>query len=232
VTNKYHMMFNQIQQQLQIGGYINFQSNILGLDSYEHCLSKKIYQNFTHKVDYQFNQLGYRDRNVNEYQTNAVIVIGDSFTVGLGLPVQLTYPAQLEPLIKHQVLNFGLNGASNDWMARKLAVILKYFTPRAVIIHYTFSHRREKNEPNWFDNERTLCDPLPNHDENYLNWLQAHARIQTALGNIPAIYSHIPGWHPGNNSVKQVDLARDGFHYGVVTCANLAEEYADYINQL
>ena len=221
------MRFNQ----LEIGGYINYQSDTLGLDSYEHCFSKEAYKRYPHSVSYNFNELGYRERPINEYSQNAVIVIGDSFTVGLGLPVNLTYTAQLESLIGHQVLNFGLNGASNDWIARKLPLILNQFDPKAVIVHYTFSHRRERDEPTWFDDERTMCDPLPDQEQNYSNWLQAHSSIQITVGNIPTIYSHIPNWHPSKASVKQVDYARDNFHYGAVTCENLAREYADYINQ-
>lgn len=223
------MVFNQ--EELQVGGYVNYQSGTLGIDSYEHCFSKLSYRKYPYSVSYKFNELGYRERSVNDYNPNAIIAIGDSFTVGLGLPVELTYPVQLESLVNHQVLNFGLNGASNDWISRKLPVLLKYFDPMAIIVHYTFSHRRERNEPTWFDDERTICDPLPNNEENYTNWLTAHESIQRTVGNIPTIYSHIPKWHPDKSGVAQLDYARDNFHYGPITCANLAREYADYITQ-
>ena len=218
--------------ELQIGGYVNFKSDTFGIDSYEHCFSKEVFENYPHEISYQFNELGYRERPIDQYKNNAVIVIGDSFTVGLGLPQHLTYPSQLEKLINHQVLNFGLNGASNDWIARKLPVILNNFEPLAVIVHYTFSHRRELNEPSWFDDERTLCDPLPNQDENFQNWQLAHNTVQQSLMSTPVIYSHIPNWHQGMSAVNQFDFARDNFHYGELTCSSLAHEYADYINQL
>ena len=225
-------MMNFNQQELQIGGYINHTSDTYGMDSLSKCYNKTLFKAFPHKVSYQFNELGYRERPVAEYNKNAVIAVGDSFTVGLGLPVELTYPAQLERLCKHQVLNFSLNGASNEWIARKLEIILKYVDPAAIIVHYTFSHRRENNELTWFDDERTLSEPNFTADENYANWETAHKRIQWLVNKIPMIYSHIPQWHLDKKSVNQIDYARDQFHYGPTTCSNLARQYADCINRL
>ena len=229
--------YNQVQE-LKIDGYINYSSNLLGLDSIDHCFNKPYFTTFPHDVTYQFNSLGYRERNIKLYQKNSIIVIGDSFTVGLGLPKELTYTAQLEKLTSIPVLNFSMNGASNDWMARKLGIILPLFNPTAIIVHYSFSHRRENNELSWADNERTLCDPLPDVQENYTNWLVNHNTIKSLVNHIPTYYSFIPNWHTQQINftdnlvpVQQVDYARDFFHYGKTTCLNLAKQYADRIAQ-
>lgn len=215
--------------ELKVGGYINFNSNTLGLDSKEHCFSKQHYNTFPHEVSYQFNSLGYRDRSVDLYVKDPIIAIGDSFTLGLGLPYELTYPAQLEKRIGHQVLNFSLNGASNDWIARKLGLILNHFAPRAIIIHYTFSHRREANESTWFDDERTLCKAVHTVEENYLNWQMNDNLIKQLVKDMPAVYSFIPDWHPNEPAIVKIDLARDSFHYGVKTCEWLADYYKDQL---
>ena len=223
------------------GGYINYQSDIFGMDSIEECRSKSLFKNFPYPVSYRFNSLGYRDRNISEYIKNPIITVGDSFTVGLGLPADLIYPVQLEKLVNHQVLNFSMNGASNDWMARKLELILKYFSPIAIIVHYTFSARRELDRPDWFDNERVQCEPIYTEEENYNNWLTNHNKIQTLTASIPTWYSFLPQWHTDPNVVdhienqikfEQIDQARDGFHYGAKTCLNLAHLYADRIRLL
>ena len=222
---------NQIAE-LKVGGYVDYAADHLGLDSYDKCFSKSYYKSVPYNVSYQFNSLGFRERSVSQYCTDAIVVIGDSFTVGLGLPIELTYPAQLEKLLGHQVLNFGLNGASNEWIARKLPIIIKTFSPKAVIVHYTFSHRRERNEPTWTDDERTLCDPLPDNDMNYNNWSSCHNVVNSVV-SVPLLYSFVPNWHPKSNTAfKQVDYARDYFHYGPKTCFDLAKYYADQLQAL
>jgi hypothetical protein len=224
------------EQELKIGGYINYSSSTLGLDSLRHCFSKNYYKNFEYDVTYNFNFLGYRERSINQYTTSPILVLGDSFTLGLGLPCNLTYASQLETLCQTQVLNFSLNGASNDWISRKLAIILKYFSPKAIIVHYSFSQRRELNNNAWFDDERTLCETHHSDDNNYTNWLENHNKIKQLVGTTPTVYSFIPNWHTTKINftdqlveVEQIDYARDYFHYGPKTCAKLAHLYADRI---
>ena len=218
-------------EQLKVGGYVNYSSSTLGIDSIDQCFDKSHFKRYPHLVTYQFNELGFRDIPVSEYLKNSIIVIGDSFTVGLGLPIELTYPKQLEKITNTQVLNFSLNGASNDWIHRKLQIILQYFNPAAVIIHYTFTHRRELDNHDWFDDERTLC-PVDQFDEisDYNNWFDNHSKIKVLTKNIPTIFSSIPNWHHnvtyGNliKIPKILDFARDKFHYGEKTCNTFAKE--------
>lgn len=224
---------------LKIGGMIDHYSTTLGLDSREHCFSKTVFDQFPYSISYQFNSLGYRERQPLNFIKDPIIVVGDSFTLGLGLPQDLIYPAQLETLVNHQVLNFSLNGASNDWISRKLQTILKYFSPKAIIVHYSFSHRRELNNPSWFDDERTLCEASHEDKDNLINWQLNHKKIQSITYRIPTVYSFIPQWHSttmpaieNQISIQSIDFARDNFHYGINTSRLYAERYADYINQL
>jgi len=236
--NNFMLLSNNGEHELKIGGYMNYQSETLGTDSPKLCHKLSYYNNFPYKFNYSFNSLGYRERPVEEYLTNAIITIGDSATIGIGIPANLSYAHNLEILSNHQVLNFSMCGASNDWMARKLEIILKYFDPKAIIIHYSFIHRREKNEPTWFDDERTLCEPCFNEIEDCENWIFNHKKITSLVNNIPTVYSAIPTWKPTDRLIpyhiietKQVDFARDYFHYGPITCANLAKIYFECINQ-
>lgn len=228
------MFINAVgQKNLEIGGYVGLQTDSYGMDSIGLCRDKKLFQNYPHTVTYHFNELGYRERPVNEFSRNSVICIGDSFTVGLGLPFELTYPQQLQKIINYPVLNFGLNGASNDWIARKLKTILSHFTPPVIVVHYTFSHRRELDNHSWFDDERTLCDVNMSDNaafEDYENWRLCYNFVNSL--NVPVVHSFIPRWHnpdtvPSECIVPfQLDLSRDGFHYGENTCRVLAEKLA------
>lgn len=228
------IQINQDILNLSIHGYKNFSATELGLDSMHQCLNKEHFINFHYKVNYNFNELGYREFSIKKYNLNPIIAIGDSFTLGLGLPIELTYPKQLEKLLNYQVLNFSLNGASNDWISRKLEQILNYFNPKSIIVHYTFTHRRESNRNDWTDDERTLC-PLKsiNEEEDYNNFLSNHEKIKKLVCNIPTVFSTIPRYHHINTfnmyTPTILDFARDYFHYGEKTCLAMAKTFSDLI---
>ena len=69
--------------------------------------------------------------------------IGDSFTVGIGNPIEHTWPYLLEQRLKSTCINVAMDGASNEWMSRKISELLNEVTPKYIIIHWTYSHRRE-----------------------------------------------------------------------------------------
>jgi lysophospholipase L1-like esterase len=226
---------------LSIPYYANLQCDQIGIDSLEKCLNRKWYQS-QKSVDYHFNDLGYRCVPSSEFKGNEILAIGDSFTVGLGLNVDDTWPGKLQKILDYPVLNFSLNGASNDWIARKLDQLLTVFEPRAIVIHYTFSHRRELDQPDWYDDERTLCLESTDPQEDLDNWYGNYKKIMSTASNIPLLHSFLPNWHCtpveigqyGIDPVKltQYDSSRDGFHYGVDTSIMFAEDVAQRLTKL
>jgi len=226
------MHIDFVQQHIAIPFYANLQADSLGLDSRDHCFAKQKFDQHP-PVHYQFNQVGFRTHSVDHFEPDAILVLGDSFTLGLGNNVEDRYTDILEQQLSHQVLNFSLNGASNDWISRKLQQLLVLFQPRAVVIHYTFSHRRERPQTDWHDDERTECEPFYSSEENYQNWLMNFKTIQALAGKTQLIHSFICNWHDGPvdysnlgeniiSPLQQLDFARDGFHYGPKTHLELA----------
>jgi hypothetical protein len=220
-----------LKQTIGIPYYSNMTCKTLGLDSVEHCFDKTHYNSYP-DVSYSFNELGFRF-DLSTLTKRPILAVGDSFTLGLGVNVEHTWPSVLSRQLNLPVLNFSLNGASNDWIVRKTQDLLEFFDPLAVVVHYTFSHRRERPNIDWYDDERTECEPLYNADDNFKNW-QKNFRTISAL-NVPAIHSFIPNWHelPVDyvalskqvvTPVDVVDLARDGFHYGVETNQLLSQQ--------
>jgi hypothetical protein len=210
----------QFKQRVSLPEYVNVNCDTIGLDSFEHCFDKKHFVQYG-PVRYEFNDLGYRFTPPTQYRGDEILAIGDSFTLGLGVDQDHTWPNQLSQLLDYPVLNFSMNGASNDWIARKTAVLLEYFQPRCVIVHYSFSHRRENNRSDWTDSERTLCEAIHSDEENLANWHKNRDQLAQICGNIPLIHTAIVNWHTqpvsGVFVPKQIDRARDGFHYGPLT---------------
>jgi hypothetical protein len=224
------MYKNFVQQHIDIPFYANLHTDNLGLDSKQHAFDSRMFDQHP-PIQYQFNEVGFRTHPVDQFQSDAILVLGDSFTLGLGNNASDRFSNIIEQKLQHQVLNFSLNGASNDWIARKLQQLLALFKPRAIVVHYTFSHRRERPITDWHDDERTQCEPHYSSQENYQNWQENFAKICSLAGNTRLVHSFIPNWHdqPVNYAdlippVVQIDRARDGFHYGPLTHQLIAEK--------
>jgi hypothetical protein len=224
-----------LEQDLKIPRYANLRCDSLGHDSFEHCFDRNLFRSFG-PVSYQFNEIGYRTKSIAEFTGQEILAIGDSFTLGLGVNAVDRWSDQLELLTGLPVLNLSLNGASNDWIARRLQSFLTWFTPVFVIVHWSFSHRREAAQPTWYDDERTQCEPGYSAQENFDNWLQ---NFQCVHG-CKVLHTAIPGWHDGFDHdlwpvvkpMAPVDLARDGFHYGPLTHRLLAEKFTNLLGAL
>ena len=228
-----------VKQYIAIPFYANLNTDSIGLDSRAQCFDSKRFARHA-QVHYQFNEIGFRTHPIDQFQHDAILLLGDSFTLGLGNHAQDRFGDVLEQTVSHQVLNFSLNGASNDWIARKLQQLLQVFTPKSIVIHYTFSHRRERPYEDWQDHERTECEPFYSSQENYENWYKNFQSICDSAGNIPLIHSFIHNWHDqaidystlGKNVIAPltpVDLARDGFHYGPETHRLLVREITNLL---
>ena len=147
--------------------YANLTCYELGHDSPQHAGSK--FYNYT-PVQYHFNANGFRTHDFSEIDSDCILVFGDSFTLGLGINVENRFTDILQQQSGVKVFNISLNGASNDWIARRVIDVMHFVQPSAVVIHYTFSHRREHVDTTWFDDERTLCEPQHTDLENFCNW--------------------------------------------------------------
>lgn len=223
-----------VQQHINIPYYSNLQATSLGMDHVDRCFDRSLFEHYP-EVSYQFNEVGFRTHSVDRFEPRAILALGDSFTLGLGVNSEHRYSDIIEQQLGHQVLNFSLNGASNDWIARKLQQLLAHFDPRVIVIHYTFSHRRERPNLDWFDDERTECEPFYSSKQNLDNWHENFTKIQALTQGIKVVHGFIPNWHDqpvdyhafGRNvlpPVTQLDFARDGFHYGIQTHRKLADQ--------
>jgi hypothetical protein len=218
----------------------------LGIDSYDQCLDKEHFKNYPYPVFYFFNKRGFRDDEWLEDMSNKIWCIGDSFTVGLGLQFEHIWPK----LIPNSI-NISLNGASNDWIARQAVAILEKFKPSALLIQWSYLHRRESKDSSKDDVMRMMHydendpDDIANFEKN-VNLLIPY------LKKIPVIMSFIPKFHNLESENDQdisiynflgkekisffpafepVDLARDSHHYGKKTAELYAEEYVQQLNK-
>jgi hypothetical protein len=127
-----------------------------GLDSYAECLDKKHFKSYPHKVEYRHNSRGFRDTEwpeTLEELKECIWCFGDSFTVGLGSPIEHTWVNILESKSNKKCINVSMNGASNNWIARKVVRVLNEIAPKYIVIQWSFITRYE-------DKDESLCDEL------------------------------------------------------------------------
>jgi hypothetical protein len=213
-----------------------------GLDSAENAKDKDRFNNYPHEVKYIFNSRGFRDYEWPEEPLNQIWGLGDSFTVGVGCPFEHTWVYVLSQKLRQRVINVSLNGGSNRWLARRACQILNEAAPQALIIQWTYIHRREDPNENLPDEERRLHSsksfgPNPVADD-VAEFLDCVQEVERCRANVPVVHGFIPGFAKDVPDIltllpksviylpklKIIDFARDGHHYDVLTAAKFADD--------
>lgn len=150
----------------KISGQISTTS---GMDCYERCVDKKHFLNYPKEITYQYNSRGFRDREWPEDLSDVIWCVGDSFTVGIGQPVEETWPQLLEKKTGKRCLNLGEDGCSNDSIALRIQEIYKLYDPKLIIVMWSyFSRRRIDNKNVQFDrNNFGVKEDITNFIKNF-----------------------------------------------------------------
>jgi len=72
--------------------------------------------------------------------------VGDSFTVGMGSPIEHTWPYMLQQRTGQRCINISMDGASNNWIARQLVSIMAQTQPAVAVVQWSYLERREDHE--------------------------------------------------------------------------------------
>jgi hypothetical protein len=218
---------------------INMQADFSGIDNADQALDKNHFANYPYDVKYTYNSRGLRDREWPKTQTElkeAIWCMGDSFTVGIGMPYEHTWPYILADKLKTRTINVAIDGASNEWIADKATEVLNLISPDVMVIHWSYAHRRQ--EPK---------DPKYNDDHQRQIWYNKEAesadveftklqlsRVEAAKGTTKVVHSFIPHFHRNDQLLYKIlerhlpqaniivpfqilDYARDYHHYGKLT---------------
>jgi len=149
---------------------------------------------------YTYNELGYRGDSIHK-KGFTIMSIGCSFTEGVGVGDNETWPAQFSKLIPDGVnMNFGTGGRSNDFISRCLLSYYDLIKPDLVLIMYTNTARKEiYTKDNTIEPFRPtqswgyMADTkdgkkiskylieLQNDNEDFINWYKNHLLIKYFL---------------------------------------------------
>lgn len=232
----------------------NLKISFNGIDHIDKCVNKDHFLNYKKIVTYEYNSKGFRDDEWPTNLQNKIWCVGDSFTVGIGQPHDETWPRLLEKSLKEKCINISEDGCSNDLISLRAKYIIENYNPKTVIIMWSYFWRRFINGKNiQFDpGKRELpkddilnflrnFSSVNDHEHNIINFVIPDCFIESNLTiktkflkkdkkNINKILRNVDANFSKNLiEVEQIDYARDGHHFDVLTCQNIVKEVVKYI---
>lgn len=173
-----------------------------GIDCYEDCNDKRHFEAYPYTVEYQYNSRGFRDQewpySVEELK-NSIWCVGDSFTVGLGSPIEHTWPWLLQQQTKLRTINVSMDGASNNWILRKVLKLVAEIKPKIIVVQWSYLYRDENYNTELSDeqrrqqyNDQTL---LLSSAQLLEKFVQLITTVEQHKNTTTIIHSFIPGFH-------------------------------------
>lgn len=150
-------------------------------------------------VKYRFNGLGYRSDVEFIDRGDPIIVLGNTISFGLGLPVEQTFAGILNKTLNHPVYNFawGCRAHTNHDQLQLLTDILESLNPRHVIFQINNLNRLHAGDQVSFDNP---------HDIVVAEFEKFLTAITDVLQTVPHSFLHWDNQDHGVNLPKCVVL--------------------------
>lgn len=178
-------------------------------------------------ISYIFNPQGFRTYDFDLIANEEInVALGCSQTLGIGLPIEMTWPYLLEKETNIKTLNLGIGGANTDTVARIITNIVESFKINSVYILWPSFNRFEH-----YHSEH-IADILPNNallehvwymDHN--NSLQRFYKNQKIVHMLKKLHSFSLHELELDNTDWRIpgDLARDQIHSGYKSNLNLVK---------
>ena len=160
-----------------------------GMDNPASCLNKKHFDRYPWKIDYQYNSRGFRDHEWPDNLNDVIWCIGDSFTTGIGVPLEHTWWKVLHSRTNKRCINISMDGASNDWILRQLLYILQHFPQAKFVVVWSFITRNEiASEKIIDDRVKTIYnyhkETIWPNCNSYKEFLQLPKKIQKKISKL------------------------------------------------
>jgi len=163
-----------------------------GIDSIIECNDKKHFIKYPHKIRYNYNSRGFRDNEWAETLSElkeCIWCFGDSFTVGVGSPLKHTWVNILQQQSGMRCINISMDGASNQWIARKIKRVIDVINPTNIIVQWSYLDRYEDDKPSIDEHRRRHSF---NIKESPKQKIYRFKKYITPIRNKKIIHSFIP----------------------------------------
>lgn len=153
-----------------------------GIDHIDHARDRQHFLDYPYPVEYVYNSRGFRDQEWPDDLEDCIWCFGDSFTAGVGSPFSHIWPQVLQRKTNRRTINISMDGASNDWISRKIKYLLEEIRPRNIVILWSYFERRERPDPSMTDEQRRMQVPAltdQDYQDNLTHFQQLTAWMQT-----------------------------------------------------
>ena len=157
------------------------------------------------KTDYHFNESGYRYDGSGKWYDDNLVVVGDSFTFGLGLNIEDTWSHRLSEKMNCNLINLSQGSCSNEYIYNTLKRELPNIkNVKCVVVYFTYHHRFDFiDEPGgpWSSKWEKLIkligeEKLKSMSENYIE------STKILLKDIPSVLLSIEDSQHLDNNIK------------------------------
>jgi hypothetical protein len=179
---------------LTIIEFANQKLDYSGMDNIKECLDKKLFRQWPHPVNYNYNSRGFRDLEWPQDLNSAVWCIGDSFTVGIGSCFEHTWPQLLSQHSQRRVINVSMDGASNEWIARQACDAYDLARPRNMVLMWSYLHRRENINRDQSDLDRRLHSVRSTTPLDFENFNSCRKRVHAHCASSNIIELVVPNF--------------------------------------
>jgi len=176
-----------ILPELILPSRVNQHWKFSGIDHIDCCPDKQHFLSYPHNITYNYNSRGFRDQewpDTMQELRNAIWCIGDSFTVGLGSPIEHTWPVRLSKITNRRIINVSMDGASNDWIARITENIVRAIDPTQLVIMWSYTHRRENVNTRLSNELRRIPSSNCTDYDDWINFLDCKKRVDLIINSV------------------------------------------------
>lgn len=209
---------------------INKQHYTSGIDSFKYSRDFKTTITYPYSISYSFNSRGFRGAEWPIDLSNVIWCIGDSFTSGVGVPIEHTWANILQVKTGISCINLGIDGAANRLIANIAKQVISNYAPKYIAIMWTFPQRRYEDPWKFvhFSNASLSEDLLDFRDcVNEVNNLLPNIYNTT----IPRLdLPIIKNLNVDIHDYPLLDLGRDNYHFDYLTAEVVVESIVKHFN--
>lgn len=207
----------------------------------EHKDQLEKYNWIDNPITYKFNSHGFRS---NEFSNKpSIMFLGCSHTVGIGLPVEATWPYIVSQKLNLEMCNLGLSSGSCDSAFRIANHYVSKIKPQVVFLLAPDQARLEVLGIDSIDAITAMDASGLAKETFYRKWLSVEENQRmNQEKNILAIkhlchvnnvkFANLYSWHTVNYGNATADKARDLQHWGRLRNQDIANHVLETIDQI
>jgi hypothetical protein len=212
---------------------INKTGYVSGMDSLDVNKTPKYLEQmliYPYPIYYQYNSRGFRGKEWPQDLSKVLWCVGDSFTSGIGVPFEHTWPSILQYKSKIQCINLGIDGAANRLLVNIAKQVIHDYAPKYLAIMWTFPHRRYQDPWKLIHYRDTS---LPEDLLDFKNCFDEVNSLSPYIYNTIIPDLDLPIIEDLSNKLYEypiLDRGRDNFHFDYLTAEVIAESIIKHFN--